>query len=140
MMTEVEILNKIMELKKKITRVQNRIEELERELQQYENAYDQSASFKNAMQTDLSLYYSAVISRLNKLDTHSTFRKEFQKKVDSTLRNPAVQRIEEIIYQSRRTMLESVEERERLITIERQKIDTYKREIFRLQNELKQIG
>ena len=66
--------------------------------------------------------------------------KEFQKKVDNTLQNRAVQRIEEIIWQSRRAMLESIEERERLITIERQKIDTYRREIFRLQNELKQIG
>lgn len=139
-MTEAEILSKIMDLKRKITYAQNRIKELESELRQYENAYDQSSSFKNAMQTDLSSYYSAVISRLNKLDTHSTFRKEFQKRVDNTLQNRAVQRIEEIIWQSRRAMLESIEERERLITIERQKIDTYRREIFRLQNELKQIG
>ena len=137
---KIEIQRKINAYKKKIAVSKNKINTYQKDIKDLETAYNNSLKANNKYQDSLQAHFEKVLRSVHRLDRDSSFGNYYMQKVKSVLNGSDSNRVEEILHETKRRLLKSVQESEDKIQTERNNINYYKRKIIELENQLKTVG
>lgn len=128
-MTTIELQEKIAACRRQINALEARNTEINRFLRETEDGSASLFEASNKWERSRSDCYDSVRMSLDKLDSHSTFRDSYLRKIDSILESREAEAISENYHEMKKEITKSV-------TDAAEELETNKRRIQQLQEEM----